>query len=201
MRTGSLTPVRVRLIIIGVMGLLVAIGVGVFIYGRGVIENYALEAQQTAARANASSTELDHLKTTKVLLASRESTIKKTSLLTSDAKLYVYQDKIVADITKYAADAGIEVKNFSYTDVPAAPATATTTAATVPATGAAPANIKSRLVTFTVASPVDYNKMLNFIHSIEQGVFRMRIANIGLSRSIDGGSISSDALTIEVFVR
>lgn len=178
--------------------------VAVFTYGKGIIAAYAQEVQASAIKAQESSSELDRLKATKIMLTSKQQTVQKTALLASESKQYVYQDKIISDITKYANDAGLTVTNITFTDVKAASVSAAPPAAN-PATAGQnnnpPSNIKSRIASVSLASPVDYNKMLNFIHSIEQGVFRMRITNIGLSRSTDGGSTTSDVLTIEVFVR
>jgi hypothetical protein len=46
--------------------------------------------------------------------------------------------------------------------------------------------------------------MLNFINRIEQSLFRMQISRISISQSSDetkAGDITSDAFTIEVYVR
>ena len=86
-------------------------------------------------------------------------------------------------------------------------------AGTTPATGstpttavtAAPTGVKSMTATVTLDNPVDYNNMLTFMHLIEESLFKMQISQIGLSRSTDTSKgtnkISSDTLTIEVFVR
>ncbi len=197
-----LTPTRLRLILIGCMVALVAIGVGVFMFGRGIISDYAHESQRTAAEAQSSSKTLDQLKRTKETLSRESATIERTSQLVAESKHYVYQDKIIEDITKYANDAGLSITNITFSDVKATTTTSTpaagSAAAATPATPA-PANIKSRIATVTLSTPVDYYKWLTFIHSIEQGLFRMRIANIGISNDTNG--ISSDVLNIEVFVR
>lgn len=199
--TSRLTATKLRLILAAVMLLLVALGIGAFIFGRNIITHYAVDAQQTAADAAASSSELDRLSAMKTALAANEATVKKTTQLVSESKLYVYQDKIIDDITKYANAAGLKVTNISFSDIKTgAASTATTTPNAATPTAAMPASLKSRTATVTLQNPVDYFQMLNFIHSIEQGLFRMHVTSVGLSRSPDGG-VSSDVLTIEVYVR
>jgi len=204
MKMAALTPTRLRLMLIAIMAILLVVGVCVFLYGREIIAEFAKESQVTAAQATDSSSSLEKLKKTKELLEKESATVDRTTQLVAESQQYVYQDKIIEDITKYASDAGLGVTNITFSDIKTA-----TTAAT-PATGAAapstpaPANIKTRTATVTLANPVDYYKTLNFIHSIEQGLFRMRVSSIGLSRTADaksGNNITSDVLTIEVYVR
>ena len=173
------------------------------IYGDGLIKKYAIETQQTAVQARESSSELDRLKATQITLKAKEGTIQKTARLASESKEYIYQDDIINGIVRYATDAGIKVTNISFGDVKAASVPSTTAASTTqPATSAPiPASIKSRTATITIENPVDYQGMLNFIHSIEEGVFRMRITNVGLSQSAGSGKVNSDILTVEVYVR
>jgi hypothetical protein len=56
--------------------------------------------------------------------------------------------------------------------------------------------------TVSLKNPVNYDAMLNFIHLVEQSLFRMQISQISLSQSQgDQGGLTSDILTIEVYVR
>ncbi len=200
MNTSHLTPATVRIILIIIMLLLVVIGGAAFIYGRDLIKQYAVDAQETSQKAKASSNELRDLQNMKTTLEQKHATVERAAQLTSNSKLYVYQDKIIDDITKYANDAGLRVKNITFSDPKAATAASSASASgATTATTVLPASIKSRIATVTLDSPVDYYKMLNFIHSIEQGLFRMRVAQVGLSR--DGkGNVTSDVLNIEVYV-
>ena len=189
------------------------LGIGVFAFGRDMISSYAHEAQTTSTQAQESSMALDRLKNLKTVLAQESDTVVKTDQLVSDSKMYVYQTKIIEDITKYANSVGLDVKNITFSDVKTATTGAAAPAAsgTTPAAGtttasqtAAPANIKTRTATITLASPTDYYKLLRFIHATEQGLFRMRISSIGISSNTSSGGpndVTSDVLTIEVYVR
>lgn len=203
MAAPSLTPTRLRLALIVVMAVLIGLSVGMVIYGDGLIKKYAVETQQTAVQARESSSELDRLKATQITLKAKENTIKKTARLASESKEYIYQDDIINGIVQYATDAGIKVTNISFGDVKTASPSGTAAPSTAQSATATPipASIKSRTATITIENPVDYQSMLNFIHSIEGGVFRMRITNVGLSQSPGSSKVNSDILTVEVYVR
>lgn len=201
-KVAPMTPTRLRLTLIIIMIFLVIAGGALFLYGRGLVADYAAEARTTAAKAQDSSKDLARLKLTQATLEKEAATVVKTNQLVAESQLYVYQDKIIEDITKYAADAGLSITNITFSDTKATATPATPPSTSAAATPSVPANIKSRIATVTLANPVDYYKLLNFIHSIEQGLFRMRIATIGISRSEkDNNSVTSDALSIEVYVR
>jgi hypothetical protein len=198
----EISPVKLRLVLVLILCLLVAIGITAFSFGRSIVEAHARSSQKTAAEARASSSDLDYLKGMKQLLVEKSATVQKTDRLVSESKQYVYQDKIIDDITQYANDAGLQVTNIGFSDIKAAStASASPANSNAQSQGPVPANVKSRTATVTLANPVDYYKMLNFIHSIEQGLFRMRISTIGLSHTVDGSGVASDVLTIEVFVK
>ena len=209
MKTSNLTPTKLRMILIVAMVAITGLGAGAFLYGHDAIASFAREAQTTSTQAQESSMALDRLKNLKTVLAQESDTVTKTDQLVSDSKLYLYQNKTVEDITRYARDAGVSVKNITWSDVKTASTGAAPAATTAPAGGASktatPANIKSRTATITLASPTDYYKLLKVIHPNEQGLFRMRISTIGISTgtSSSGSSndVTSDVLTIEVYVR
>ena len=203
MKSKSLTPVKLRLILFGVLLLLVAVGVTAFIFGHRLIQGYALADQTSAAQAEASSSSLQDLIATKQKLNDLSHTIERADQLVSQSKLYLYQDQIITDINKYASEAGLKITNISFT----APTTAAVSGAaptTTKPSGATPAGVKSMTATVTLETPIKYNSMLTFIHLIEQSLFRMQVSQVGLSQGDSGDgadSITSDILTIEVYVR
>ena len=202
MKTTTLTPTRLRLILISVLVLLFAAGGVIFMYGYQNITAFSATAQVVAAQAQASNSSLQTLITTKRELEKDASAVSRASQLVSESKSYVYQDQIISDINKYANEAGVGITNITFTDTKTTAVTSPTTSANA---ASAPTGIKSETASVTLANPVDYYKMLNFIHFIEQSLFKMQISQIGLSRSgsNDGGSntITSDVLTIEVYIR
>ena len=209
MKPSSITSTSLRVILSILLVLLVAAGVGVFLLGYKQVKNYSAESQTVAAKAQASQSSLEHLVTTKKFLAENKSAVERANQLVSESKSYVYQDQIIADINKYASEAGLAVTNISFADTKTAkvgsssstssPTTATTAKTS---TASAPAGVKSMTATVSLKNPVNYDAMLNFIHLVEQSLFRMQISQISLSQSQgDQGGLTSDILTIEVYVR
>lgn len=215
MKTSGLTPTKLRIILSVCMFLLIGAGVGLFMVGYTVIADYSAAARTTAAQAQASNTTLQDLKTTEAQLEANAKTVARASQIVAESKSYVYQDQIIRDINNFATNSGITVTNITFADAVVTPtsvsaptAGATTSAATsMPTAGAAtaaPAGVKSMTATVTLKNPVSFTSMLKFIHSIEGGLFKMRISQVTLSRAADSNNkdeVTSDALTIEVYVR
>lgn len=215
MKSNELTPIRLRLILAVLLILLSAAAVGVFMVGYNQIKLHASTAQDVAAKAQVSQSSLDNLRTTKKLLEENKSAVARADQLVSQSKSYVYQDQIISDINRYASEAGLSITNITFTDAKTTPVSAPTTTATSAATSAggaspslttaaSPAGVKSMTAAVTLKNPVDYNNMLTFIHLLEESLFKMQVSEIGLSRSSDQNKpdgVSSDVLTIEVYVR
>lgn len=200
MKKPTLTPVLLRIILSVVLLLLVGAGVGVFTLGYKLLNQHSVNAQQVATEAEASRSSLQNLVETKKFLADNQDVIARADRLVSQSKLYYYQDQMINDINAYANEAGVKISNISFestkeTTVAATPSTPTTTAPT-------PVGIKSKTATISIVNPVSYDSVLTFIHLIEQSLFRMQVSRVGMSQSSESpNQISSDALTIEVYVR
>lgn len=206
----ELTPTTLRIVLIAALLLLAALGTGLFMVGYGQVKDYAADAQKTAAEASASNSSLQDLIATKQELEQDSDTVNRAAQIVAQSQSYKYQDQIITDIARFTSEAGLSVTNISFTDTKttSVPATTGTAAGTTTpeggVVGAAPAGVKSVTATVTLKNPVEYEKMLNFIHLIEQSLFRMQISQISLSRSTDANNpnlVSSDVLTIEVFIR
>lgn len=207
----STTPTKLRLILIVTIALLLAVGSGIFMFGYSQIKAFVAQSQDTAAKAQASNSSVENLITTKKALTTYKDTVARADQLVSESKRYVYQDQIITDINTFAAKANISISNITFADAKTTPTTAAstphapgpTTTTTVP-TGAAPSGIKSMTATVTLKNPVDYSNILMFTHLVEQSLFRMQVSQIGLSRgddTKDPNKVTSDAMTIEVYVR
>ena len=215
MKTSRITPSKLRIILSICMLLLIGAGVGLFTVGYKVIADYSAAARTTAAQAQASNTTLQDLKKTEAQLEANAETVARASQIVAESKSYVYQDQIIRDINNFATNSGITVTNITFADAVvtptsvSAPAAGTTPPITTgtPAAGAAttaPAGVKSMTATVTLKNPVSFTSMLKFIRSIEGGLFKMRISQVTLSRASDSSNkdeVTSDALTIEVYVR
>lgn len=104
----------------------------------------------------------------------------------------------------YAAQAGLTITSISFTNSQQTSATTPSGTATTAAVMTAPSGVKSMTITVALKNPVEYTRMLNFLHYIEQSLFIMHIKQVGLSKTADakdGALVSSDILTIEVYIR
>ena len=205
MKLSSMTPVKLRLILGFSLIILSVIGVGVFTFGYSQLKDFVVTAQDVATKAQTSQSSVQDLVTTKKFLEANADAVNRANQLVAESKSYVYQDQVISDINKYASEAGLIITNITFA---AATTTATSNSApTTPATGsatAAPSGVKSITANVPVQNPTDYLAMLNFIHLIEQSLFRMQISQVGISGSNDDkhpNQVSSDVLTIEVYVR
>jgi len=206
MKLKNMTPVKLRIILALSLIILSILGIGMFAFGYGQLKLFVIAAQDVAAKAQSSQSSVQDLVATKKFLQSNADAINRANQLAAKSMSYVYQDQVINDINKYASEAGLAITNIAFT-TPTTTAVGGTTAPPVTgsaATTAAPAGVKSMTANVTIKNPTNYLAMLDFIHLIEQSLFRMQISQIGISASSDDknpNQVSSDILTIEVYVR
>jgi len=209
MKLKNMTPVKLRVVLALSLIVLSTLGIGVFAFGYGQLKLFVIAAQDVAAKAQASQSSVQNLVATKKFLQSNADAINRANQLAAESKSYVYQDQVINDINKYASEAGLAITNIAFTTPTTTAVGGTSGTTTPPATGSAaatsaPAGVKSMTANVTVKNPTNYLAMLDFIHLIEQSLFRMQISQVGISASGDSknpNQVSSDILTIEVYVR
>jgi len=196
-QTTHLTPAKLRGILATIFVALMIIGVVIFMLGYRQINQYSLAARETAQKAAASSSTVQDLKLIQQELSQKAEIVARASQLVAASQSYKYQDQIIQDINSYAQAAGLSLDNITFEDASVVAAATTTT---VPL----PAGIKMTTATATLKNPVNYYKLLNFLHSLEQGVFKMSVTGIDLSKSASTGGpedITSAPIKIEVYIR
>ena len=209
MKNKRLTPVNLRIILAILLILIFAGAIGIFMFGYSQIKTHIASAQEVAVKAQASQSSLENLRATKKILEENKSTVSRADHLVSESKSYVYQDQIINDINRHASEAGLSISNITFTDtkttqVGKSSSSSTQTQAKTANKGTAPTGVKSMTATVSLKNPVNYDAMLNFVHLLEDSLFRVQVSQIGLSRNTDAdkaGTVSSDILTIEVYVR
>lgn len=211
MKNSKLTPTNLRIILSIVLILLAGLAVVVFLLGYEQIKTHAAAAQEVSTKAQASQSSLNNLINTEKFLDANKSSVQRAAELVSESKSYVYQDQIIADLNKFASEAGLSIVNITFTDTKTAKTGSTTsTASSSTSTAAAaaktptPPGVKIMTATVLIKNPTGYDNMLNFIHLIEQSLFKMQVSQISLSKSTDEktkNQVSSDVLTVEVYVR
>lgn len=200
-----LTASLLRIVLTASLFLIVLIMVGIFIAAQHVLRSEAVSVSSMAAQADASASMVQSLGATKLQLQNNQSAVQRASEIVAESKQYQYQNQIINDLTTFAKN-----NNVSITDI-------TFPTSTTPATGAAPAapavpgaaggaspasvvsGVKSVTASITLKNPVGYTDLLNFVNAIQSNLTKMQVSSLSLT-SGDGG-ISSDVLTIQVYVR
>ncbi|HET6746872.1 MAG TPA: hypothetical protein VFH06_02070 [Candidatus Saccharimonadales bacterium] len=185
-----------RVVLVGsLFGIAVLSAVGFSLVVDG-LRNTAVDTSKTLAEANNSQNNVQNLQHLQTELKAKHDVVERASSIVAESKSYQYQDQIIKDLTDYANRSGITITNLDFSTTKAS-AGATTPAAPQ---AAIPSGVNSTSVSVTLKNPVDYIAILKFINSIEQNLTKMQISKVGLSKDASG-AITSDALTIEVFVR
>lgn len=209
MKKGSLTPTKLRLILTCLLFVTLILAGVVFKLAQTRLQTTATDVSHKVADANASRNNLENLKKIQKFLDDNKDTISRVNNIVAESKSYQYQDQIILDLNAYAAKAGISITNFGFTDAaaataaatPAAPATTSATPGTTAATPTVGGDVKSTSVSITVANPVKYESLLRFVKSIEQNLTKMQISKVSLSKGTETDEVTTDALTIEIYVR
>lgn len=205
MKSKELTATTFRILLITSLALIAAAGVGGFFLAKKQLTEVATQVSSAVSEADASSDNLENLQRLKRELSDQKEVISRTSQIVAESQSYRYQDQIIADLTKYASEAGIKITDMDFGD----PGQAATSPSSAPSGGAAatanptpaPAGVKSTSVSVTLDNPVEYSNLLRFVRLIEQNLTKMQISRIGLSNDSSSEDVSSDALTIEVYIR
>lgn len=196
MNKRQLTASTFRLILSASLVIITGIGITLFSLANDQLRSVATDVSHVVVDANASQNNLTTLEKIKKTLASEQDIVARTNQIVAESKSYEYQDQIVTDLNGYASKAGIAITNLDFSAGTAkTPAATTTPAAPVVASG-----LHSTSVTVTIQNPVGYNQLLQFMKSLEQNLTKMQISKVSLSRG-EGGSVTSDAFAIEVYIK
>lgn len=204
MKSASLTPTKLRLILAILLVMLTGAGVGVFTIGYRILTDFSQSSRSLASQAQASNSSLQDLITTKKELEENADVVDRASRIVAQSRSYEYQDIANTILPSYAAQAGLTITSISFANSQQTSATTPSGTATAAAVMTAPSGVKSMTITVALKNPVEYTRMLNFLHYIEQSLFIMHIKQVGLSKTADAKDdalVSSDILTIEVYIR
>jgi len=199
MKPISMTATRLRLILSASLFVIILIAGVSFSLIDGTLRDMATDVSHTTADAEASRDSVQTLQKVQQELTADADVITRASNIVAESQSYQYQDQIVNDLNDYANKAGVSVTSLDFgatTTTPAASASPTPTSS-----APAVAGVNSKTVTVAIKNPVNYNNLLHFIRSIEQNLTKMQISKVGISKGSSGNDVSSDILTIQVYVR
>lgn len=197
-----MTAQKLRILLLAGIVVLVLVAGGIFWLVRGYLLDYAKDVQRSTAEANSSTQNLATLESLKTQLSQEADTVERTKNIVAESKSYAYQDQIIKDINTYADRSGVTISGYTFnTDVPVGAAAPSTAAAPAVAGPKTVSGLKSVSVSVNVKSPVKYENVMNFIHSIEQNLTKMQLAGISLTKDPTSNNVTASALTIEVYTR
>lgn len=196
MNLNFLTAAKLRIVLSITIGLILVVSIGIFYVAYGQLGKSAIETGDQVASAKESQNTLQRLQVLKKDLESKQAIIDKTNHIVADSQNYTYQDRIISDITTYASRANLKITNITFAASPGAVGTPPAQGAAVPAAG-----LKTATISVTVANPVNYKDILNFLHYIEQNLTKLKLSKVSLQKSGEGDGVTTDVLSLEVYVR
>lgn len=209
MKQSSLNPARLRIVLSISLFVLAIIGIAVFTIGYQQLQSHVSNAQQIAAKADASNSSLQTLATTKEFLKENNLIVTKSSQLVAKSQAYQYQDQIINDINAYASKASVTVTGITF-ETAKTSSSASATVTDPASASTVPGGIKTTTASIAIGNPVKYTAVLAFISLIEQSLFQLQISNLSLSQpTAEGtmdpnslkGSVNVDTLTIEAYIK
>lgn len=194
----AFTAIQLRLLLSVSMFVIATLaGIG-FVFVNSQLKQYAVEVSHVAADANASRDNLQNLQAIEKQLQEDQDIVQKTNSIVAESQSYQYQDQIITDINNYASRAGIGITDINFS----LQSTSTNTpSGATPAPQVVPSGVKSSSVAITLKNPINYDNLLRFIRSIEENLTKMQVSRINLSRDASTGGVTSDILTLQVYVR
>lgn len=200
----KLSPVAFRSILISLMALLLALGVAGFYAAQSKLSDYAEEISSKVAEAESSKNSVERLKRLETELAQLSDARSRAKLILAESQSHRYQDEIIADLNRYASQSGVVISQINFqSNTPAAGGAATPAPAQSPGAKAAPrpSGASSSTVNVSLNPPIEYRNLLRFMRSIEQNLTKMQLSGISLAPGESGNTVSTDTLTIEVYIK
>lgn len=194
------TAVRLRAVLLVLLGLLILLAIALGFFGTQYLHDEALKVQTVVYDATNGDQKLLRTQQLASQLAANQDAVARAEKIVGDSKSYAYQNVIIRDLQAMAAKANVSITNFDF-DANTTTNTSTAKPTVQPSTGG---GLRSTFVNVTVKSPVNYRNFLNFLHYIEQNLTKMQISRVGLSSVTgdeDQNSVTSETLTIEVYIR
>ncbi len=191
-----LTATQLRLMLslsLFIITIIAAVG---FYFVNSHLKTYAVEVSHVVVDASASRDNLQNLQKIEKQLKEDQDVVQKTNNIVAESRSYQYQDQIITDINGYATRAGIGITDINFSQAASSSQSSTPTP-----TAPVPSGVKSTSVAITLKNPVDYNSLLRFIKSIEQNLTKMQVSRINLSKDTSSSGVTSDILTLQVYIR
>lgn len=155
-----------------------------FYYMMGLLDSYADKIKTNSPTLASNDTALKSTANLKAFNTENKALADKADLFTIPEK--DAQNKIMTDIKKYASDTNLTISNFSFN----------TTANENPGN----TGYSTKLVTITIGSPVELEKLIKFLALIENSIPKIQATGINISSST-GTQVKIDPITLRYYVK
>jgi hypothetical protein len=160
-----------------------------FYYVQDKLNTFATSVGQTIAESVVGGTNTQAITKLQAKITEIQPAADKANTLTTSSQ--DYQNQMVKDLNKYAANTGITITDYNFTVQ--APAGAKSASIGGAGTG---------FITISLGNPIPFANLMKFLKSIESNIPKMQISGINLSRSQSpANSVTVEALTIAVYTR
>lgn len=205
----AINAIVFRRILIALFAAMILGAIGLVMFGMNLLRTTAADVNSVVTQ----STTLNQTNSQTVRewneLERNKDVVERVSQIVAESKSYAYQDVIVRDLNSFADKAGIKITNFTFTQEGRTSGSRSSASSggsadtPQPPISSATGGLKTTSVSITIETPVDYNRLLSFIHYVEQNLTKMQVASISLSRASDEqpGMVTPDSLTVEVYIR
>ncbi len=198
----GLTPTKLRIVLISFIVLLLALGAGGFWFFRNQLVTYAEQVQADSTAAASSSDDISKLQKMKKDLEENKVAVIRAKNIVADSQQYQYQDQIINEIQAYAKSSNISITGFVFNSATAAATPAAGAVAPTAVQPTTPVGLKSTSVSITVKSPINYQSVLRFIHSLELNLTKMQLTGVSLTKVAGNATdVTVSPLTVEVYTR
>jgi len=195
-KTNTMTPDKLRLILIGTIFVMI-VGAGGLFWGfrEQILIPNANKVSEVSLAAKSRDSEVSRLENLKAILEKDKDTVDKAARIVADTQSYQYQDQIIKDLTAYAKATGVTILRYDFNS-----GAVSGPGAAQPATGTEPAGLKSVSVAISLTNPVPYNNFMRFVHAIEANLTKMQLAGISMATD-PSNAVTASTLTIKVYTK
>ena len=194
-----MTAVTLNRVLGGVIAFILVATIAGFYFAAQFLQATALETDHMRTDVSLEQENMVKLQQLETILATKKDSLDRARILVGSLQDFNYQNRVVEDLTAYAALAGRDVKvvNFTFTDP--------NKKVTGPKPKKAPVKIAGVRVldaTATLNSPVSYTNFMRFLKAIEQNLTKIQVTGVNISPDADDPHlINGPTINLQVYVR
>jgi hypothetical protein len=160
-----------------------------FYYIQSQLNTYAISTRKVISESTLGGTGTAGI--TKFQEEIAEAQVVSQKAITITTPIQDYQTQAIKDLNKYAANAGITITDYSFSQ-----STSSKTATTLPN------GVGVSSVTITLNNPVPYSNLMQFLKSIENSTPKIQLDSINISPDQNNkNAVTVQPLTIEIYTR